>query len=515
VGVKAISIEGMVGASPEDILYELASTPTDRINVVWDVDENLAVLLKQIDRELCLKLYKTQRVSLHTSTGLYSIFYIPGKMFSVSRSGMEQHKYYGISQYFPEIPKPQNIAELDKLGNQIYATLVRIGFKPSKLTSPIAIYEEIQLNHMDLPTVADMPYEVADYAYRASGRLWIEAFQLGYWEDAVEIDIRSAFPTAMTHLVDIRNINWMYIQDPIQAEQLLNKSCYAYCECEVDITSDISAIVRRVGDGLLNCKGKWIDVFNKKEINYIRDCNKGSVRIINGWFGLLKPAGEIKYDIYPLRENMIGLIKSKEKAIEQLDKDLIKGMAVGVYGKMGARNANGKVGKHFNPVYFAETATEIRVKLGSVLYNLGLEDYLIHVGVDGALLGKEALEKIEKTVDNKTFKITRGVPAIVAGSGNAFIGDRRPLGLTMQMVKEAFELRPLDTYYEWHLPRRVTLGEALNGTWGELGEVKPHYTSIDILMTNHLGRDRVFADMPRNGGDIMRKKFKSKAITVG
>jgi len=56
VGVKAISIEGMVGASPEDILYELASTPTDRINVVWDVDENLAVLLKQIDRELCLKL---------------------------------------------------------------------------------------------------------------------------------------------------------------------------------------------------------------------------------------------------------------------------------------------------------------------------------------------------------------------------------------------------------------------------------------------------------------------------
>jgi len=92
---------------------------------------------------------------------------------------------------------------LDKLGDQIYATLARIGFKPSKLTSPIAIYEEIQLNHMDLPTVADMPYEVADYAYSASGRLWIEAFQLGYWEDAVEIDIRSAFPSVMTHLVDI------------------------------------------------------------------------------------------------------------------------------------------------------------------------------------------------------------------------------------------------------------------------------------------------------------------------
>jgi len=72
-------------------------------------------------------------------------------------------------------------------------------------------------------------------------------------------------------------------------------------------------------------------------------------------------------------------------------------------------------------------------------------------GVDGALLEKEALEKIERAVDSKVFKVTRGVPAIVAGSGNAFIGDRRPLGLTMQMVKEAFELRPLDTYYEWQL----------------------------------------------------------------
>ena len=56
-----------------------------------------------------------------------------------------------------------------------------MGLTPTKLTSPIAIYDEGVMKALDLPGVRDCPKKALAFAYRASCRLWIETHQIGFW----------------------------------------------------------------------------------------------------------------------------------------------------------------------------------------------------------------------------------------------------------------------------------------------------------------------------------------------
>lgn len=149
------------------------------IKVCWNLDETVASLLKLLGESNCRVLYKTKRLKIPP----FSVFYIEGKVLSIghipSRTKLD---LYGIDQYFPDLGEPESLEELEDLGTFLIQELRKMGLKPTKLTSPVAIYEECVLRHLSLPIVADMPKEAATMAYECAGRLWISAFQLGYFE---------------------------------------------------------------------------------------------------------------------------------------------------------------------------------------------------------------------------------------------------------------------------------------------------------------------------------------------
>jgi len=152
---------------------------SSELSVCWDLDSEIAPLLKLLGEERCKKLAGTNKCFWRP----FTIFYIPGKLFSVSPVySKEQFNLYQLKQYFPEEEEPRTVAGIKEKGLQVLEALAEMGMYPEKLTSPVAVYEQSVMRHLNLPSANDIPKEAGYYAWQCSGKLWIEAFQLGYWQ---------------------------------------------------------------------------------------------------------------------------------------------------------------------------------------------------------------------------------------------------------------------------------------------------------------------------------------------
>jgi len=92
----------------------------------------------------------------------------------------------------------------------------------------------------------------------------------------------------------------------------------------------------------------------------------------------------------PLKESLDKLLTYKQRT--GLQSALAKRMSVGLYGKFGEERKE-EFGPYFNPVYFAEISTQVRLQVAEELYShsIGPEDnegyqHLLHISIDGFLL---------------------------------------------------------------------------------------------------------------------------------
>jgi len=149
------------------------------IRVCWSLDDTLAPILKLLGKAACQELFDTKRISYKP----FSIFYVPGKIFSFKHVSCNYKlNLYGLDQFYPSEPYQDDIAQVELYGRYLLKTLGGMGFEPSKLTSPVKVYEQYVIDYLDLPTAWDMPEEAAKYAWLCSGKLWIESHKIGYWE---------------------------------------------------------------------------------------------------------------------------------------------------------------------------------------------------------------------------------------------------------------------------------------------------------------------------------------------
>jgi len=149
------------------------------IRVAWELDAMLAPILKLLGQERCRKLLRTKRCYVAP----FNVFYIPGKIFSVEHIPTKQRaSFYDLQQYFPELSAPDSVEEVQMLGRKLLYELHKMDLDPTKLTSPVKIYEECVLEYLDLPKLVDIPKEVAEYAVACMGRSWVECHIIGAWE---------------------------------------------------------------------------------------------------------------------------------------------------------------------------------------------------------------------------------------------------------------------------------------------------------------------------------------------
>jgi hypothetical protein len=158
---------------------------TPCIKICWDLDSTVSLILKLLGESICRNLRETKRCHKEGERRQcplrpFEVFYVPEKIFSVSHVSGAKMSLYGIEQYYPELAEP-DIEMVQQLGVKLMGELKKMGMIPTKLTSPIAIYDECVMSKLDLPKLKDIPAKAAEMAYRCAARLWIESHQVGYW----------------------------------------------------------------------------------------------------------------------------------------------------------------------------------------------------------------------------------------------------------------------------------------------------------------------------------------------
>ena len=183
--------EGMVSQSGKAILEWLMSEhladaednpklANGTVRVCWSLDDTLAPLLKLLGRDVCQKLYETKKCYLAP----YNLFYIPSKLFALRdvRVSYGKIELFDLEQYFPAEPYQDDVGEIWNYGMLLYKALNKMGFYPTRLVSPVKVFEEWVLDHCDLPTGWDMPKEAAEFAWMCSGKLWVECHRIGLFK---------------------------------------------------------------------------------------------------------------------------------------------------------------------------------------------------------------------------------------------------------------------------------------------------------------------------------------------
>lgn len=352
------------------------------ILIAWNLDEEISPLLKLLSKEQCIKLQKTGR----TNHKDHKIFYIQAKLFSITSSRYSEdfkpRNCYHIKQYYPDYPDSQSIEQTLEYGQNIMQALKIMNLTSYKLSSPVAIYEDRILNNITLPTIqsSNITKQAAEYAWRCSGKLWIEAFKLGKFDNCFDYDISGAFPTFAKDMIDTTGAIW------INDNKFHPEATYGFCKGWVTINDNVtvSPIIYENDKGELSTPtGTWNTFLTKSEIEFIDKWNIGHFEIENGWWCICKNPNK-----KPL-ENVTNRLLAFKKHSNPMVRLLAKRMSVGgLYGKFGEEHKN-SFGRHFNPVYFAMISTLCRLEVARFIYENKCMDNLISVAVDGVLLDKK------------------------------------------------------------------------------------------------------------------------------
>ncbi len=460
------------------------------IKVVWDLDASIAPVLKLFGEKTCYKLLKYKEASSYP----YRLFYVADKVFWAKHLPTKTHSsFYQLNQFMPDKIEPANVGELEALGWELMEALKSMGMKPTKLSSPIAVYEESIMRHLSLPTVKDIPKEAAQAAYEASGKLWIEAYQIGHWDKSYDYDLRNSFPSEMMQLVDFRHCNW------IESKEYREDAIYGYARCKVSMEAEVHPIVYVDREGNSSCpRGKWERVLTKKQMEHLDKYYTGKYEITAGYWAIPKYKSSSTPLEIPIRRVL------QYRAREPLRALLAKRICTGIYGKTGEVRAN-EAGEYLNPVWFAETSTNVALKVAEFIYEHKLEDNVIHCSVDGVLVDKP-VEQI-----SPEWKLDSDSESIVISDGLVYNTDKHPQGFTLESIKKLIKQHPRQSYYQQDFEQVVTLGHSANVGFDKLGQMAKFRSTIDF---SRLEPDREYSKLPKNGEQLMNNAYKSKAKVV-
>lgn len=487
--------------SYDDLLKFLLEDWGTAIKICWDLDEFVAPLLRLIGKTPCLRLADNFH-KCHLQGG-FSLFYILGKMFSV-HYGRYSTTIYSIKQYFPKSEAPETAFDVSALGDYLLDTLHSMGLYPTKLTSPIGIFDECVMSHMTIPTIYDQSDDVidaADYALKCTGRLWLSSHQIGHWGqgECFDYDIVSSFPSQAVNLFSTNNCKFAYSTTPIEnADWGFLRGC-------LNITSPISPISYRWESGRLsNPVGEWDDYITLEEWRHIEKYGLGTFTLKDGWFlqftNQCQPFNAIINRLFAKRsQNPI-----KDIIVKRI-------MIGGFYGKFLEQYENGKYGKYFNPFYAAQISTGIRLKVSKMIQEKQLADNIISIGVDGLLLDTQ-IQLNGSSNQMGEWKLKETLPALVLSSGLAFFGGHQPKGLCYDDLIPMIKAKPRSSLYQTKLPRKVTLKEALQGDFSTLGQKVLYSESLDLRT---IDPDRRFATLPKTGEQLLNRRFKSEPFKIG
>lgn len=478
--------------------------PSAILRIAWNVDEFAAPLLRLLDKDTRRKLVNgPQKVQVKG----YTLFYMPGKMFSVKGAGNES-TIYGLADFFPEnSPAPEDVNETWHRADNLLKCLEPFGvLSPTKLTSPISVFANSVLSQKPeiIPTIADLPDSAlgcAEYALECTNRPWVSNYQVGHWERCLDYDLTAAFPSEAAKLLDTRYADISY------SKTLPENADWGFLRGEITINPQsplafTSPIVGRIADRLVNATGSWPDFLTLDQVNFIKRWKLGEFEARDGWFLRFYERH------YPIRDLLTDLYQRRSGGI--LADRFAKKAANGLVGKMIEVHRSGQYGDYYNPMWHAIATNRVSLKVGELLYNNSIQpDELISVDIDGCKVTKE----LDTGADGQGmghWRLSGTGPVIALAPGAVLLGGRKPNGINYHQLTKLIQEHPASSYYATKIARRVTIP---NKETKELGEDQEYEASID-LNAMELAQNRVFDKFPRTGRALLNGQYRSRPIEV-
>jgi hypothetical protein len=492
-----------------DLLSFVLAQKGDCIKVLYHLDYSVACILKllNINEKACEALSKTTDLKVND----LSFQYIPKKWFSIRR-GNEWCGFSDMAQYNNGSPLKieQTVDdcmayanESQLVGEKVYKVLTdTIGLHPKTLTSPVSAYEKEVLCNVDLPTVDDLPSDVAWYAYQTCHGPWMESYKKGHFAETWDYDLRSAYGFQLSKLVDIRqNVGkW------IHTTGFMNKALYGYCHGIVTITSDFSPIIYSYenAENSFTPKGSWETYLTKQEVDFINKRELGSFQIIDGWYFVPKV---VVTDYHKPFKPLVSSLFQKKESSEEFASGIIKRVLSGMWGRT-LELRHDRMGDGFNPVFGAEVECNTRLSVADFVLRHDLKDNLLSVTLDGVLSSHPAQQFIDNG-EIGTWKLSSHCPTVVVSSGIVAVRDKQRQGIfavEYDWLMESIKSKPKESGYVIKGNSPVNLGKAMMNRFGDLGKIEERKITLNV--GDELKRD--YVKYPKCGGDLLENIYESK-----
>lgn len=479
----------------------------DTVFLTWDLDATISSVIRLLSTSKCKELAETHK----TQDSGFDMFYVEGKVFTMCRCNEagklygEMTKIYNLSQYFPDESEPQSIQEILKYAERLIEANHKMKLYGTKLTSPVSLFEQQVLNHCDLPNIynTEIPDELTEWAWRVSGRLLVQSYQLGHWDKVFDYDITSAFGTVLRNLIDIRDCDF------VKSDRYEPKAVYGYCDGVVEIKDGV-LVHPIIHDSLIEGSrkmdtpvGKFPTKITKHDWDFIKHWQIGDFKLNKAWWVIPK---RIKYPLRPLIDRLFGYKALPDKIISNLAKRQING----IYGLM-SQELDGKFGKHANPIWFEHCADLVRLEVCRKIYKHKAWNNLLHIGVDGAIFDKEFPEIVTES-NMFNWRLSYSGEAVIMSSDMVWYSDKLPKSLTIEEVKEMINKHPNLSYYDKNTKQRISLKTALEA--GNLKALGTYQDVASVLDFYKLNPDRIYDELPYTGKDLLNKTYKSKPMKV-
>jgi len=483
----------------QQLLNFLLQPHSGEFKVAWDLELFAAPMLRLLPLDYLQKLYEKGQVWIRESG--HSITYNPKKSLYLTL-GSNRAKLYHLKQFFGDTePEPASLRGVAQKGELLLRELRDVGVEPKRLSSPVALIDDL-LDEVDYPNFEELPDEVGQMAWECCAKPWTEATKIGFFAEAWDYDINSAYPYAVSRLLDLRYGRW------VQDRGIPDEAVYGFARGEVNIYSEISPVVYANASGhLYNPKGKRDDTLPLQVLRFLKEFDQGDFKIFgDGWWWLPKEIVKGNEDKFrPFKGLMMRLFGHRHKSA--LLNRVMKRSSTGVYGKLLQTYRDGKFAKSFNPVYGAIAETEPKLEVARCILGHKLEDSIIHISTDGFLLEKRV--DIENGEMMGEWRLDSSGPALVVSSGCLFYGDKRPNQLSYGEAMDMIARKPKASSWEKSSKRMCTMGDVLeSGGLGDIGKVMPIVVGFGLKIEY----DRSFFDLPSNGEELLVGHYSSKAL---
>jgi hypothetical protein len=395
-----------------------------------------------------------------------------------------------------DVSDPIGIANgLKVLGSDIQKKVgIFLGDRWGDISNPSILTRHVLKQDLNTVDIASIPEEALHLAYDSLHAPWIEIMAQGYFKNAFDYDLNSAYPTEIAKLIncDARTGTW------VEKTEYVREAEYGYCLAVISMDQDPAAAspikFRKNTGRLFSPYGTWTGYITKSEIDFVRKWNLGRIEVLNGWWFIPK------IRVHPFRRTVDRLIKIREGARSQdpVLSAMMKSVAARMNGhflqKYQTLDGDWIAGSMFNPIFACEVMTRTKLKVAEMALEAARRGGKVLAATVDGLVTTTRLSR------QPVHKLVSHSPALIVAPLVMWLEDR---DARYHILREIFD-KPNATRYEFGDKKRITLCEAvLLKRPDRIGEDTGKAPSIRV------GADvsRLWGEIPITGKDLLNKNY--------